>query len=147
MSAVQIDGSLDFTTARREVLLTLDGEAFAIREFGGEESERLQDLAADKIVLGPDGKPVSVKGAAAFASSVLVAALYQKDDTGQYQTVTKEWVNTLPASLIRRLTEIAFQVNGMGKEGDAEAKKASSLEPADTGSGSPKPSDAEPSAS
>lgn len=149
MSAIrQTDEEIeDFSSARREIKFRIDGRAFVAREFGGDDLEKFQTETAEKVVIGPDGQPRTITDAGGIVRTVLVLSLFRLNDSGQYEKVTKEWIGGLPASLSKKLFDLAARVNGLNQEGGDEAKKVSSPGQTATGSESPKSSSAEPSAS
>ncbi len=140
MSAIrQTDEEIqDFSSARREIKFRIDGRGFVAREFGGDDLEKFQTETAAKVVVGPDGKPQTISDAGDIVKTVLVLSIFRMGDTGQYEKITKEWIGGLPASLSKKLFDIAARVNGLNEEGTDEAKKASSPDQTATGSESPK---------
>ena len=133
-----------FKSERKYEDVSIDERVYRIREFGGTELSAYMADMGKRMKYGADGKPVGMSSYEDIESGLVARCLHEQKD-GQWVKVELTKVKSWSSSTIKALYAICQQINGMGDEATAAAKKDSP--PTEDGMTSPNESADAPSAS
>jgi hypothetical protein len=98
--------SFEFSTKSIIVPVDIDGEAYELREASGEAAVRYQNSQFEHTQLGPEGKPISLRGMANSEPLLVSLCLFKDEKPVPLKTITS-WPAKLQRKLAAKIKEIS----------------------------------------
>ena len=114
---------LILTKERKQIEVSLDGEAFILTEMSGGVYAEYMKKQGTRFRFGPDGKPIGAPDVTNMHSDLIVRCMSDHKGT----QVTIEYINGLPKEAVEALFDACQEINGL-KENKDEKKQPPSLE-------------------
>ena len=94
------------------------GKKYTLREASGEAAAKYRNVMLEGTTLGPDGKPVSIRGLADAEALLVSLCLFAEDGRNVHLAIVKAW----PNRIVKKLYDTAVQVSDLGEDEEATAK-------------------------
>lgn len=124
----------DYDEAKTEVPVKFKGKHYVLREASGRAARIYRNASLACIVLGPEGKPATIRNLANVEPLLVSLCLWEKPnpDAAAVKPTTQDFVETMPSRLQKGLFAKIKEISDLDEEPDTKTQFIEALKLANT---------------